>query len=180
VRIIAGERRGARLVAPAGRETRPTGDRAREALFAMLGDVAGLRVLDAFAGSGALGLEALSRGAAHATFWETSAEALRAVRANVAALGYDERSTVRRADAVRRMAAEAAQAAAYDLILLDPPYRMLAALQPAISLHLPALLVPDGLAVVEGPAASDPLDLGLAVDTTRRYGDERLTIYRNG
>jgi len=180
VRIIAGERRGARLVAPAGRETRPTGDRAREALFAMLGDVAGLRVLDAFAGSGALGLEALSRGAAHATFWETSAEALRAVRANVAALGYDERSTVRRADAVRRMAAEAAQAAAYDLILLDPPYRMLAALQPAFSLHLPALLVPDGLAVVEGPAASDPLELGLAVDTTRRYGDERLTIYRNG
>jgi len=78
------------------------------------------------------------------------------------------------------MATEATQAAAYDLILLDPPYRMLAALQPAISLHLPALLVPDGLAVVEGPAASDPLDLGLAVDTTRRYGDERLTIYRNG
>ena len=81
MRIIAGERRGARLVAPAGRETRPTGDRAREALFAMLGDVAGLRVLDAFAGSGALGLEALSRGAAHATFWETSAAALRSIRA---------------------------------------------------------------------------------------------------
>ena len=75
MRIIAGERRGARLVAPAGRETRPTADRAREALFAMLGDVVGLRVLDAFAGSGALGLEALSRGAAHATFWETSAAA---------------------------------------------------------------------------------------------------------
>ena len=75
MRIIAGEKRGARLVAPAGRETRPTGDRAREALFAMLGDIAGLRVLDAFAGSGALGLEALSRGAAHATFWETSAGA---------------------------------------------------------------------------------------------------------
>ena len=99
VRIIAGERRGARLVAPAGRETRPTGDRAREALFAMLGDVAGLRVLDAFAGSGALGLEALSRGAAHATFWETSARGAARRAHNVAALGYDERSTVRRADA---------------------------------------------------------------------------------
>jgi len=180
VRIIAGEKRGARLVAPAGRETRPTGDRAREALFAMLGDIAGLRVLDAFAGSGALGLEALSRGAAHATFWETSAGALRSIRTNAAALDYADRTTVRRADAVRRMASEAAHGAAYDLILLDPPYRMLAALQPAISLHLPALLVPDGLAVVEGPAASDPLELGLAVDTTRRYGDERLTIYRNG
>ena len=180
MRIIAGERRGARLVAPAGRKTRPTGDRAREALFAMLGDVAGLRVLDAFAGSGALGLEALSRGAAHATFWETSAAALRAVRTNVAALGYDERSTIHRTDAVRLMASEAAHGAAYDLILLDPPYRMLAALQPAFSLHLPALLVPDGLAVVEGPADSQPIELGLAVDTSRRYGDERLTIYRNG
>jgi 16S rRNA (guanine966-N2)-methyltransferase len=180
MRIIAGERRGARLAAPAGTATRPTGDRAREALFAMLGDVAGLRVLDAFAGSGALGLEALSRGAAHATFWETSADALRAVRANVAALDYEDRSTVRRTDARRRMASEAAQDAAYDLILLDPPYRMLAALQPAFSLHLPELLVPVGLAVVEGPAASEPLDLGLTVDTSRRYGDERLTIYRNG
>ena len=180
MRIIAGERRGARLVAPAGRETRPTGDRAREALFAMLGDVAGLRVLDAFAGSGALGLEALSRGAAHATFWETSADALRSIRANVAALGYADRTTVRRADAVRRMISEAAHPAAYDLILLDPPYRMLAALQPAFFLHLTALLVPNGLAVVEGPAVSEPIDLGLAVDTSRRYGDERLTIYRNG
>jgi 16S rRNA (guanine966-N2)-methyltransferase len=180
MRIIAGERRGARIAAPAGAATRPTGDRAREGLFAMLGDVAGLRVLDAFAGSGALGLEALSRGAGHATFWETSAGALRSIRANVAALDYADRCTVKRADAVRRMASEGAGGAAYDLILLDPPYRMLAALQPAFSLHLPALLVPDGLAVVEGPAASEPLDLDLAVDTTRRYGDERLTIYRNG
>jgi len=180
MRIIAGERRGARIAAPAGAATRPTGDRAREALFAILGDVTGLRVLDAFAGSGALGLEALSRGAAHATFWETSADALRAIRANVATLGYAERSTVRRADARRRMTSEAAGGATYDLILLDPPYRMLAALQPAFSLHLPALLVPNGLAIVEGPAGSEPLDLGLAVDTTRRYGDERLTIYRNG
>jgi 16S rRNA (guanine966-N2)-methyltransferase len=179
VRIIAGERRGSRLATPAGGATRPTGDRAREALFAMLGDVAGLRVLDAFAGTGALGLEALSRGAAHATFWETSAGALRSIRGNVATLGYGDRSTVRRADAIRRMAYEAAAKTTYDLILLDPPYRMLAALQPAFSLHLPALLVPDGLAVVEGPAGSEPLDLGLAVDTTRRYGDERLTIYRN-
>ena len=99
---------------------------------------------------------------------------------HLAGLGNDERSTIHRTDAVRLMASEAAHGAAYDLILLDPPYRMLAALQPAFSLHLPALLVPDGLAVVEGPAASQPIELGLAVDTSRRYGDERLTIYRNG
>ena len=105
---------------------------------------------------------------------------LRSIRTNAAALDYADRTTVRRADAVRRMASEAAHGAAYDLILLDPPYRMLAALQPAFSLHLTALLVPDGLAVVEGPAASEPIDLGLVVDTSRRYGDERLTIYRNG
>jgi 16S rRNA G966 N2-methylase RsmD len=78
------------------------------------------------------------------------------------------------------MAADHAAGATYELILIDPPYRMLPALQKHFALHLPALLVPDGLAVVEGPAASDPLELGLAVDTTRRYGDERLTIYRNG
>jgi 16S rRNA (guanine966-N2)-methyltransferase len=180
VRIVAGERKGVPLEAPPGRDTRPTSDRLREALFSILGDVGGLRVLDAFAGSGALGLEALSRGAAHAVFCETAPAALRVLRANVDRLGYRDRCEVRRQDGRRRIAADARGGAAYQLLLLDPPYRMLAALQPAFSLHLPALLVPDGLAIVEGPAGSEPLDLGLAVDTTRRYGDERLTIYRNG
>jgi 16S rRNA (guanine966-N2)-methyltransferase len=179
VRIVAGERKGLRLDAPPGRDTRPTSDRVREALFSVLGDVAGLRVLDAFAGSGALGLEALSRGAGQAVFCETSTPALRVLRANVERLGYGDRAEIRRQDARRRMAADARSGAAYQLLLLDPPYRMLAALQADFSLHLPALLVPDGLAVVESAASVPPVDLPLVMETTRVHGAARLTVYRN-
>jgi 16S rRNA (guanine966-N2)-methyltransferase len=178
MRIVAGERKGMRLDAPAGRGTRPTSDRLRESLFSVLGDVSGLRVLDAFAGSGALGLEALSRGAATAEFWETSAAALRALRANVERLGYADRSAVRRQDARRRLAAAADAGETYQLILLDPPYTMLAALQQEFSLHLPQLLVPAGLAVNESDAGAMPLALPLEMDTTRVHGAARLTVYR--
>src|SRR5437660_10991620 len=105
MRVIAGTHRGRELIAPKGRATRPTSDRLREALFSILGDVGGLRVLDAFAGSGALGLEALSRGAGHAVFCETAPLALRALRANVERLGYRDRCEVRRQDGRRRIAA---------------------------------------------------------------------------
>jgi len=94
MRIVAGERGGRRISAPRGAVTRPTSDRVREALFSILGDLGGVEVLDAFAGSGALGLEALSRGAATATFWETSTAALRALRGNIEALGFGDRTTV--------------------------------------------------------------------------------------
>ena len=90
VRIVAGEKGGRRISAPRGAVTRPTGDRVREALFSILGDIEGAEVLDAFAGSGALGLEALSRGAATATFWDTSTTALRALRSNIEALDYGD------------------------------------------------------------------------------------------
>jgi 16S rRNA (guanine966-N2)-methyltransferase len=179
VRIVAGERKGARLDAPPGRDTRPTSDRLREALFSVLGDVSALTVLDAFAGSGALGLEALSRGAERAVFCETSATALRTLRANVERLGYEQRAEIRRQDARRRMAADARAGTAYQLLLLDPPYRMLAALQADFSLHLPALLVPEGLAVIESAASEPPLELPLSIDTTRVQGAARLTVYRN-
>ncbi len=179
MRIVAGERKGLRLDAPAGLDTRPTSDRMREAMFSMLGDVGGLRVLDAFAGSGALGLEALSRGAAHAVFCDTSPAALRALRSNVERLGYRERVEVRRQDARRRMAADARAGVTYQLLLLDPPYRMLGALQAEFSLHLPALLVPEGLAVVESAATEPAPDLPLALDTTRVRGATRITVYRN-
>jgi 16S rRNA (guanine966-N2)-methyltransferase len=179
MRIVAGERKGFPLEAPSGRDTRPTSDRLRETLFAVLGDVSGLTVLDAFAGSGALGLEALSRGAGHVVFSEKAPAALRALRANIDRLGYAGRSTVRRGDAVRRMAEDAAAGARYELILIDPPYTMLPALQVPFTLHLPVLLVPEGLAVVESPAAAPPLELPLELDTTRTRGASRLTVYRN-
>ena len=180
MRIVAGERKGVRLDTPPGRDTRPTSDRLRESLFSILGDVTGLRVLDAFAGSGALGLEALSRGAAGAVFCETSAAALAALRGNVERLGFGDRAEVRRQDGRRRMAADARAGDTYELILIDPPYRMLPALQEQFSLQLPQLLVPDGLLVIEGPAASEPLALPLVLDTTRVHGAARLTVYRNG
>ena len=100
MRVIAGELGGRRLATPRGDATRPTSERVREALFSMLGRSDGLRVLDLFAGSGALGIEALSRGAAHATFVERSAPALAALRANLAALGLGERASVRAGDAL--------------------------------------------------------------------------------
>lgn len=120
MRIIAGQWRGRKLIAPAGDATRPTADRVREALFSMLasrlGSFDGLRVADIFAGSGALGLEALSRGAAHCTFVEEDRAALKALDANIAVLGAE-------ADVLRRSALNLPAAEApFDLVLLDPPY----------------------------------------------------------
>jgi 16S rRNA (guanine966-N2)-methyltransferase len=180
MRIVAGERKGARLVAPRGPDTRPTSDMVREALFAILGDIAGATVLAPFAGSGALGLEALSRGAVRADFCELSAAALRALRANVERLGYADRCAVRRQDGRRRIRADAAAGRVYDLLLIDPPYRMLAALQDEIFLHLPQLLAPAGHLAVEGPADAPALGLPLDPVADRAYGGTRLTVLRRG
>jgi 16S rRNA (guanine966-N2)-methyltransferase len=122
VRVVAGVARGRRLVAPPGRSVRPTSDRVREAVFNALGSmgaIEGATVLDLFAGSGALGMEALSRGAAHATFVDEDRTALDAVRANLATCGLTKQATVVRADA-RRWVADAGH---HDLVLADPPYR---------------------------------------------------------
>lgn len=121
MRIVAGSWGGRRLQAPPGRQTRPTTDRVREAwMSAVQGEIDGARVLDLFAGSGALGLEALSRGAARATFVENAPAALRALRANLASLGAEARATVVRSDALRYAAG--LEAGAFDLAFADPPY----------------------------------------------------------
>src|SRR5919198_3496765 len=123
MRVIAGQGLGRRLQAPAGAATRPTSDRVREALFSILGDrVGGARVLDLFAGSGALGIEALSRGAAEATFVDSAPAAIRAVKANLEALGAE--AEVRRADARRFLGGASGDARQDDLVLLYPPYRL--------------------------------------------------------
>ena len=179
MRIVAGERKGARLDVPAGRDTRPTSDRLRESLFAILGDVSGLTVLDPFAGTGALGLEALSRGAARAGVLRDSGPALRALRANVERLGYGDRAQVRRQDGRRRMAADARAGVTYELLLLDPPYRMLAALQE----DFPCISGVTGSRRAGGDRerqpTQPPLELPLVLDTTRVQGAARLTVYRN-
>jgi 16S rRNA (guanine966-N2)-methyltransferase len=173
---VAGERKGTRLTAPGGPATRPTSDRVREALFSMLHDVSGATVLDLFAGSGALGLEALSRGAAHVDFCDTSAAAIRAVGENVERLRYRERCSLARVDARRRMQADHVAGVTYDLMLIDPPYTMLNDLQRDMSLHLPHILAPDGRLVVESAVSAEPVLAGLVVDRSRVHGGTRLTI----
>jgi 16S rRNA (guanine966-N2)-methyltransferase len=179
MRIIAGSRKGARIFAPKGHETRPTSDRVREAAFNLLGPAApeGASVLDLFAGSGAMGLEALSRGAAHATFVENDREACRAINRNLDKLGL-EGATVLCQDALTALRADARAGTRYDLVLVDPPYRRFSSLQNALIEHLPKILAPDGLLLVETAAAEEP-ELPLATRTSRRYGSARLTLFEH-
>ena len=175
MRVIAGRYGGRRLQAPPGAATRPTSDRVREALFSVLGDrVAGARVLDLFAGSGALGIEALSRGAAEATFVDSAPAAIRAVRANLEALGAD--AEVRRADARRFLGSAPAAVRQYDLVFLDPPYRLAGRLGGELTAALPAVLAP-GAAVVAESDRRAPLELGLPILDQRRYGDTLISIH---
>jgi 16S rRNA (guanine966-N2)-methyltransferase len=179
MRIIAGSRKGARIFAPKGGETRPTGDRVREAAFNLLGPDAaeGATVLDLFAGTGAMGLEALSRGAEHATFVENDREACRTIVRNLDKLGL-EGATVLCQDALTALRADARAGTRYDLVLVDPPYRRFSSLQNALIEHLPKILAPDGLLLVETAAAEEP-ELPLATRTSRRYGSARLTLFEH-
>jgi 16S rRNA (guanine966-N2)-methyltransferase len=177
MRIVAGRFRGRRLVAPAGDETRPTSDRVREALFQRLGPLDDAQVLDLFAGSGALGLEALSRGAAHATLVDSAPAALRAIEANVAALGLAaEQVEVRRQDARAFLRGARVALREYDLVLLDPPYRLAAALGRELSPLLRAVLAPAARVVSESDRR-DSLQLDLPLTDERRYGDTLIRTH---
>ena len=175
MRVIAGSRKGHTLVAPSGLGTRPTSDRVRENVFNLVGPVDGARVLDLFAGSGALGIEALSRGASHATFVERDSDAVRALERNLDRLRLTGARVVR-GDALSTLAREAAAGAKYDLVLVDPPYEMLTEILPRLVRHLPPLLAADGLLVVETDARVEP-ELPLPVRTSRRYGQTRVTLF---
>ena len=177
MRIVAGVHGGRRIAAPPGDTTRPTSDRVREALFSVLGPLDNHVVLDLFAGSGALGLEALSRGAARAVFVERDRRALGALRANVATLGLPgERACVRAGDA-RRVAGDAVgRAEAYDLIFVDPPYRLAAALGAALGATLTGLLGPGARVVTESPRRA-PMELTVPLTQERRYGDTLIRIH---
>jgi 16S rRNA (guanine966-N2)-methyltransferase len=174
VRIVAGTYGGRRLAAPRGIGTRPTADRVREAVFSMLEPVGDARVLDLFAGSGALGLEALSRGAAEATFVDSAPAAVRAVHANLEALGAD--AEVRRADARGFLRNARADGRQYDLVFLDPPYQRAGALAEALAGDLAAVLAPRARVVVESDRRS-PLELPLSLQVDRRYGDTVIRIF---
>lgn len=177
MRIVAGEYRGRRLTAPRGDGTRPTGDRVREALFSILGPMAGLRVLDLFAGTGALGLEALSRGAEHATFVERDRRALAALHHNLDALGVPtEMVRVHPRDAAAFLRDAGGRDDKYDLILLDPPYRDVDRLAPVLDAGLRPLLR-EGTRVVAETDRRQPLALNLPLGDERRYGDTLIRIH---
>jgi 16S rRNA (guanine966-N2)-methyltransferase len=175
MRVIAGSRKGHKLAAPRGLDTRPTSDRVRENIFNLVGPVDDARVLDLFAGSGAMGIEALSRGAASAVFVEHDADAVRTIEGNLDRLRLMGARVVR-GDVLRTIAQEATAGAKYDLVLVDPPYGMLTEIQPRLARHLPRLLTADGLLVVETDARAEP-ELPLPVRTSRKYGHTRVTLF---
>jgi 16S rRNA (guanine966-N2)-methyltransferase len=176
VRIIAGTHRGRRIAAPKGVHTRPTGDRVREALFNIVGPVEDASVLDLYAGSGALGLEALSRGARRCVFVEKDAAACRVIKANLEALGFTGALVLQR-DALAVVGEERAAGRRYELVLLDPPYDEWRRLEPRLAELLPAVVAHSGAVVVETDARTEPT-LPLDPVTTRRYGSARLTVFR--
>jgi 16S rRNA (guanine966-N2)-methyltransferase len=180
VRIIAGEWRGRRLIVPPGSATRPTSDRAREGLFSMLvsrlGTFEGLHVADLFAGSGALGLEALSRGAAHCLFVDKERTAVEAIKANVSALGAGDRTEIRQQAAEYAMA----PARACDLVLLDPPYKSGLA-EPALEvISHKEWLRPGALVTVECESEALAIPGGLERETHRRFGRAHVHLLRWG
>jgi 16S rRNA (guanine966-N2)-methyltransferase len=174
VRVIGGQLGGRRLVAPRGRDTRPTSDRVREALFSILGSVEGERVLDLFAGSGALAIEALSRGAAEATLVDPSATAVAAIRRNLSALGVT--AEVRQLPASVYLERARVGERQYDLLFLDPPYRQAKVLGPELSAALAPLLAQGARVVAESDRRA-PLELDLPLLVERRYGDTLIRIH---
>jgi 16S rRNA (guanine966-N2)-methyltransferase len=174
MRIISGSRRGARIAAPKGIATRPTGDRVREAAFNLIGPVEGASVLDLFAGSGAMGLEALSRGAASVIFVESDRAACRTISENLEKLKLTGARVVC-ADAVWTLRQDSRS---YDLVLVDAPYESWDELEPKLAEHLPRVLAPDGVLVVETGARTEP-SLPLSLRTSRRYGSARLTLFEH-
>ena len=176
MRIIAGAKKGHRIAAPRGDNTRPTGDRVREALFNMLGPLEGASVADLFAGSGALGLEALSRGAARCVFVESGHSAARVIQSNLLKLGLTG-AIVQKRDALAFLREQGARGDRFDLVLCDPPYDAWEALEPELAALLPPVLGDDGVLVVETDGRTEPT-LPLAVVTSRRYGSARITLFR--
>ncbi len=176
-RVIAGEAGGRRLAVPDGRDTRPTSDRAREGLFAtvtsMLGSLAGARVLDLYAGSGAVGLEALSRGAEHVLLVEHGARATRVIRENIEAIGLPGAALA--ADRVERVLARGPEGGRYDVVFADPPYALAdAAVSQVLSLLAgQGWLAPGALVILERATRSGPVNWpdGFVPDRARRYGE---------
>jgi 16S rRNA (guanine966-N2)-methyltransferase len=176
VRIVAGSRKGHRISAPRGVVTRPTGDRVRESAFALIGPIEGATVLDLFAGSGAMGLEALSRGASRAVFVERERDACRVISQNLEKLRLTSAAVICR-DVVGALREERARGRRYELVLVDAPYDEWDRQATPLGELIPDVLADGGLVVVETAARVEP-ELPLDLVTTRRYGSARITVFR--
>ena len=180
MRVIAGTLGGRWLRSPAGNATRPTPDRVREALFSSLGDLEGRRVVDLFAGSGALGIEALSRGAASCLFVERDRRAMAVVRENLFTLGLARpRALTAPVDWGKAIDDARASRTRFDLCLVDPPYGDLPRLLPLLAKRLPPVLAPGARVVIESPARGDePIPPGWedAHSRHRTYGSVRISV----
>ena len=177
MRVVAGRYGGRRLVAPPGRGTRPTADRVREALFSILdagGAISGATVLDLYAGSGALGIEALSREADSAVFVERDPRVVQVLRTNLDVLGID--AEVRRGDVVAALRDASRRGETYSLVLCDPPYRLAPELGRTLTEALGPVLAA-GARVVTESDRRHPLDLDLPLHDERRYGDTLIRIH---
>jgi 16S rRNA (guanine966-N2)-methyltransferase len=174
LRITGGELRGRRIRAPRTDALRPTTERVREALFSILGDISGARVLDLFCGTGALAIEALSRGAASAMLVDRRPKA---ARENIEALGLGERAAVAGGDAVRFL--RRTEPGSFDLVLCDPPYRLADRLAAELVQLIPSVLA-DGGRVVAETSPDRPLPLDLPLLTERSYGDTLVRIHGGG
>ncbi len=177
MRVVAGQFKGHPLRLPR-RTTRPTLNRVREAVFSMLGPPDELAVLDLYAGSGALGIEALSRGAASATFVDSDAAAVAAIRQNLERTRA-EGAHVTRSDALAFLRNAAPQGERWDLVFCDPPYRLAARLGEPLSRMLEPVLAPGARVVCES-SHRQPLELDLPLEKERRYGDTRIAVYSRG
>ncbi len=171
MRIIAGTRKGHTIHAPRGADTRPTSDRVRENVFNILGPIDGAAVLDLYAGSGAMGMEALSRGAVRAVLVESDRDAVRTIERNLDKLRL--KATVLERDALAVLATERTK---YDLVFVDPPYDMYPELESKLARYLPRVLGDDSVVVLETDARTEP-KLPLEQRTSRKYGQTRVTVY---
>ena len=174
MRVVAGTYKGQRLGAPGGKDTRPTADRVREAIFNLLGPVADDAVIDLYAGSGALGIEALSRGAGSATFVDSDPRALSAMRENLERLG--AAGHVVRSSVPAFLRAAARRGERWSLILCDPPYRLAQRLAPDLGRLLEPVLAEGGRVVCES-SKRHPLRLEMPVSVERNYGDTLVVIH---
>ena len=178
IRIIAGTAKGAKLSVPAGLDVRPTGNRVREALFSSLGHmVSNARVLDLFAGTGALGLEAMSRGADSVVFVEKNRATAEILKRNISKLGFEHATKIVFGDAIKTLPSLSANNDTFHLVFLDPPYASNLLERSLASICSLGLLADGGKAVAEHASGVVPKGGGLQIVSTKSYGDTDLTVF---